>query len=418
MSEDEDEQEGEEEEIKEDDPETQPGREGWSAVHHWPVLDVLKNHAAENMTNAAAGHENGGIRVVPQISADMSWAKEFTGAFFYDNLKVRGPPESAQEDFAEFYKSKEADALGVCRNKVQAGVASFTQSFVTKDWTSPDECWLRCCFWGCRQIESDFEGVTAGVDKALLPALSRLGALKHQAAKIKHSQVGFAAALGKHFSARPSHVGFIIHPYVASGVATLMMRRVIACSEGARFVTGLPADTLLDLMVKDKQPGSYFGMCAYVVNLAPEKLREAGGFTCTVSAMQAVEIPPGFIVAECSLSMSNTIQHWTTFRPEDVQGERLNRLQKQCEIVFKMLRADQKGEQPCEVKNSVLERTLLQLEVAPAVIGWCKDKAEAGAGSRETPPLTPTGLCAVSLDQHKSLYMSDVTFSFAAMLSD
>ena len=42
-----------------------------------------------------------------------------------------------------------------------------------------------------------------------------------------------------------------------------MMRKFVACSEGTRFVTGMPVDRLYEILMADKQPGSYFGLCNY-----------------------------------------------------------------------------------------------------------------------------------------------------------
>ena len=59
-----------------------------------------------------------------------------------------------------------------------------------------------------------------------------------------------------------------------AGVSSLMMRKVLACVSGARFLVGVPVDGLYDIMVEAAYPqaSSYFGMCAFQVTLEPELL--------------------------------------------------------------------------------------------------------------------------------------------------
>ena len=186
----------------------------------------------------------------------------------------------------------------------------------------------------------------------------------------------------------------------------------MACVSGARFLVGVPVDELRLIMVDAQEPqaSSYFGMCAFLVTLDHEMVRRAGGFVCVLSERQAIEIPPGYLVAECPLTAKNTVSHWVTMRATDLEEFAAARLDKQVDIVFQALRVDQKQEQPCEVKNSIVERTLLQMEVAPVLFKWFRTKI----GSE---PVEDTGLCKVSLDPLQKLYMTDKGFQRAVLYS-
>ena len=142
----------------------------------------------------------------------------------------------------------------------------------------------------------------------------------------------------------------------------------------------------------------------------PRILRRAGGFLCVVSERQAIEIPPGYLVAECALTAQNTIAHWVTMRPTDLEDAAISRLDRQVDIVFQLLRVDQKQEQPCEIKSSILEKTLLQLEVAPVLFKWLRGKIGPE-------PVEDTGLCKKSLDLLRGVYMGDKGFQNAVLSS-
>ena len=188
--------EGEEEEGKEVDPELELEDSKWNASKHsWPILGALSDGKA--VIPGTSTDQN--VRVVPHWSADISWAERFGGALFYDNVNVKEPPATAGQDFKAFYEGGKASnvIIGACRNKVEAGHASFARGFESRDWTSVDERWLRASFWGCQQLESDSDAFFAEVeqvDKRLLQGVTKLAARRHQAAKPEHSQVGIMAA--------------------------------------------------------------------------------------------------------------------------------------------------------------------------------------------------------------------------------
>ena len=198
--------EGEEEEEAEGDPEFELDSKWDASKHEWPILNVLSNESEVLPSTSTDQTQQQNARVVPHSSADISWAERFAGALFYDNVGVKNPPATAFEDFKAFYNGAMAAASGSsdqstlgapCRNKIEAGYATFARGFESRDWTSVDEHWLRASFWGCQQLESDsdaFFGQVEQTDKRLLQGVTRLAARRHQAARPEHSQVGIMAA--------------------------------------------------------------------------------------------------------------------------------------------------------------------------------------------------------------------------------
>ena len=97
----------------------------------------------------------------------------------YDNVKVK-VAESADQDFRAFLKqdsalkaqsagSKGVAEEGPSRHKSAMQPVTFASSLASRDWTSPDENYLRASFWGSLEFASEKDNFERLVD----PELSR-----------------------------------------------------------------------------------------------------------------------------------------------------------------------------------------------------------------------------------------------------
>ena len=88
------------------------------------------------------------------------------GAFLYDELIVK-VPAAVLSDFAEFYKqsseltvsgrSKGMAETGPGRHKSTTLPVTFASCLTSRDWTDPDEWFLREAFWGSAEYHAHGE---------------------------------------------------------------------------------------------------------------------------------------------------------------------------------------------------------------------------------------------------------------------
>ena len=157
------------------------------------------------------------------------------------------------------------------------------------------------------------------------------------------------------------------------------MPKMIACYEGFRFVAGVDLGRLHGYMKMNELPGkgSYLGMCKALVNLEPDVLKTLGGFSVVLSAGQVVYIPGGVLIAECPISRSNTIAHWTTLTPAQLSQASASALKYLADLTWKLIKADLQAS-PDDHNSETLRKLMAQTEMSAHLLEW--------AGGREPAP--------------------------------
>ena len=100
-----------------------------------------------------------------------------------------------------------------------------------------------------------------------------------------------------------------------------MLGKLVVCSEGLRFVAGLPYARLAERARKaDQKAGvehvpSFIELSNHLVKLSPDELFQMDGFAVVLKPGQAARIPEGSLVCEAAVSPICIVSHWNVIRP-------------------------------------------------------------------------------------------------------